>query len=182
MIEQRVLALLLAFIALSHVYLIYPLPSARVQEIAQIESRKNQQSVASDPTKSSSTVTEEELRASLGLDALEKSLWKGWIIAITIVILGSASASVVWKLRSPWWHVVALIVCIAYLITFWVESVPPLQEVSDFLEFQAKTISSLMRLGHIDRLLMLVQQLLAPVVVLIIGVYVAMRISKATKR
>jgi hypothetical protein len=174
MTERRFLAIMLAAIALSHIYLLYPLPSTRVEEIRRAGVQNDQVGAAVDPKRATSA-SKVDTQTSSTLDGLEKSLWEGWVIALSIVVLGLTTAVFVSKIRAPWWYIAALVFCIAYLSLFWIESVPPLHRINQFVEFQINTISSLIRLGHFDRLLMVAQQLLAPLGLAIIGFYVCVR-------
>lgn len=171
MTARTLVALLTTAIAVSHFYLLYPLPGEKIRSIR--ESEKSFVKSAPEQRKPSARGMN-----NVELDALEKSMWRSWYVALAIVTGGLLVGLLILRTRSPWWQIAALAYGFAYLTAYAIEVVLPLDKpFAEIMGFQIDNIRSLARLGEGGRLIMATHLLLAPILIAIVVAYSAFKLK-----
>jgi len=149
-------------LALSHIYLLYPLPNQRISQLRGIDVTNQQQ--ASEPGKHESRNE---------LDEMETDIWRGWYTALVLVIATGLLALLTGLARQPVWQMAVLLGSLTYIGIFCVEI---MSTVDDFFSLQIRNLSSLYRIGEFARVLMTLQQIIMPVAFLVLAAYATVRL------
>lgn len=165
MSSQRVLGLMVCVLALMHVYLIYPMPGAKIASIVSSELAKAETAGgARSASNGSVVVTESEVRERLGLDALERSMWRSWLLGVAVVLGGVVAGLFAAMARPPVGSAVGLVFSLACIGVYWLEEFLPMEmSIADFVAFQLSGIQSLIRREQFGGLFPAVHRIVAPI-------------------